>query len=89
MKKYCFLRYQILPKPAFFWYIIWSVLNKHYRIKVWKEHVNKIEAIMKVKFNRTALQDALALVTSVIPSRTPKPILQCLRITSEDDAVKI
>ena len=44
---------------------------------------------MKVKFNRTALQDALALVTSVIPSRTPKPILQCLRITSEDDAVRI
>lgn len=44
---------------------------------------------MKIKFNRTALQDALALVTSVIPSRTPKPILQCLRITSEEDAVRI
>ena len=44
---------------------------------------------MKVKFNRIALQEALALVTSIIPSRTPKPILQCLRITSEDDAVRI
>ncbi|MHC4525577.1 MAG: DNA polymerase III subunit beta, partial [Planctomycetota bacterium] len=25
----------------------------------------------------------------MIPSRTPKPILQCLRITTEDDAVRI
>jgi len=42
---------------------------------------------MKIKFNRAALQDALSLVTSVVPARTPKPILQCLRITSEADAV--
>jgi hypothetical protein len=34
---------------------------------------------MKVKFNRAALQEALNLVGSIIPSRTPKPILQCLR----------
>ncbi|MEN8127575.1 MAG: DNA polymerase III subunit beta [Planctomycetota bacterium] len=44
---------------------------------------------MKVKFNRSALQEALSLVTSLIPSRTPKPILQCLRITTEEDAVRI
>ena len=44
---------------------------------------------MKVKFNRSALQEALSLVTSIIPSRTPKPILQCLRITTEEDAVRI
>lgn len=44
---------------------------------------------MKVKFNRAALQEALNLVTSIIPSRTPKPILQCLRITTEQDAVRI
>ncbi|MHC4385944.1 MAG: DNA polymerase III subunit beta [Planctomycetota bacterium] len=44
---------------------------------------------MKVKFNRSALQEALGLVTNLIPSRTPKPILQCLRITTEDDAVRI
>ncbi|MHC4960639.1 MAG: hypothetical protein ACYTGA_00750, partial [Planctomycetota bacterium] len=44
---------------------------------------------MKVKFNRSALQEALNLVTSIIPSRTPKPILQCLRITTEQDAVRI
>lgn len=43
---------------------------------------------MKVKFNRTALQEALGLVTSIIPSRTPKPILQCLRVTTEKDAVR-
>lgn len=44
---------------------------------------------MKIKFNRTALQEALALVTSIVPSRTPKPILQCLRISCERDAVTI
>ncbi len=43
---------------------------------------------MKVKFNRAALQEALGLVTTIIPSRTPKPILQCLRITTEKDAVR-
>ena len=44
---------------------------------------------MKIKFNREALQDALGLITSVVPARTPKPILQCLRITSEADAVTV
>ena len=44
---------------------------------------------MKVKFNRAALQEALSLVTTLIPGRTPKPILQCLRITTEQDAVRI
>lgn len=44
---------------------------------------------MKVKFNRSALQEALSLVTSIIPSRTPKPILQCLHITTESDSVRI
>lgn len=44
---------------------------------------------MKVKFNRSALQEALNLVTGIIPGRTPKPILQCLRITTEKDSVRI
>ena len=44
---------------------------------------------MKVKFNRAALQEALSLVMSIIPSRTPKPILQCLRVTTEKDAVRL
>lgn len=44
---------------------------------------------MKVKFNRSALQEALTLVTGIIPARTPKPILQCLRITTGDGAVTV
>lgn len=44
---------------------------------------------MKVKFNREALQDALGLVSSIVPSRTPKPILQCLRVATEDGAVRL
>jgi DNA polymerase-3 subunit beta len=44
---------------------------------------------MKVKFNTAALQEALALVTSIVPSRTPKPILQCVRLQAESDNVRI
>jgi len=44
---------------------------------------------MKVDFNRIALQEALALVTSVVPSRTPKPILQCIKIAADKDAVRL
>lgn len=44
---------------------------------------------MKAKFNRTALAEALALVTSVIPSRTTKPILQCLKIEADENTVSI
>ncbi|MBE0535142.1 MAG: DNA polymerase III subunit beta [Phycisphaerae bacterium] len=44
---------------------------------------------MRVKFNRAALQEALVLVTSIVPSRTPKPILQCVRFTAEGDSVRI
>jgi DNA polymerase-3 subunit beta len=44
---------------------------------------------MKVTFNREALSNALGLLTSVVPSRTPKPILRCVQITAEDKAVRI
>lgn len=44
---------------------------------------------MQIKFNRSALQEALGLVTSVVPSRTPKPILQCLRITADENGVRV
>lgn len=44
---------------------------------------------MKVKFNRSALQEALTLVTGIIPARTPKPILQCLRITTQDGSIRL
>ena len=44
---------------------------------------------MKIRFNKSALQEALSLVISVIPSRTPKPILQCLRITANEEGVRL
>ncbi len=44
---------------------------------------------MKVNFNRAALAEALGLLTSVTPSRTPKPILRCVQITAEEKEVRI
>ena len=54
-----------------------------------KEIITNIGLAMKIKFNRSALQEALGLVTSVVPSRTPKPILQCLRILANEDGVQV
>ncbi len=42
---------------------------------------------MKVNFNKTALHEALGLVTSVVPSRTPKPILKSIRINATEEKV--
>ncbi len=44
---------------------------------------------MKVNFNRSALAEALGLLTSVVPARTPKPILKCVRISAGDTDVHI
>lgn len=44
---------------------------------------------MKVNFNRAALAEALGLLTSVVPSRTPKPILQCVQITTVEKEARI
>jgi DNA polymerase-3 subunit beta len=44
---------------------------------------------MKIQFNRMAFADALGLLTSVVPARTPKPILRCVRITADDKEVRI
>ncbi len=44
---------------------------------------------MKTKFNKAALQEALTLVTGVVPSRTPKPILQCVHIKAAKDGAGI
>ena len=44
---------------------------------------------MKVKFNRAALSEALALVGTVIPARTTKPILQGLKIEAQKEKVLI
>ncbi len=42
---------------------------------------------MKINFNRIALTEALGLLTSVVPSRTPKPILQCVKIDAGEKEV--
>jgi DNA polymerase-3 subunit beta len=44
---------------------------------------------MKANFNRSALAEALGLLTSVVPSRTPKPILRCVQITADKKEVRI
>lgn len=42
---------------------------------------------MKLIVDRHALAEALAATTTVIAARTPKPILQCVRITAEADCL--
>jgi DNA polymerase-3 subunit beta len=44
---------------------------------------------MKVTVNRSALAEALGLVTSVVPTRTPKPILKCVRIAASGKEMRI
>lgn len=44
---------------------------------------------MKVTFNRSALAEALGLVTSVVPSRTPKPVLRCVRVVASGKQVRV
>lgn len=44
---------------------------------------------MKVNFNRASLAEALGLLTSVVPSRTPKPILRCVQITAGEKEARI
>ena len=44
---------------------------------------------MKAEFNRTALSEALSLVASVVPARTPKPILRCVRISASKKQTRL
>lgn len=44
---------------------------------------------MRLNFNRTALADALGILTSVVPSRTPKPILRCIQVVADKKGVHI
>jgi DNA polymerase-3 subunit beta len=44
---------------------------------------------MKVNFNRVGLAEALSLLTSVVPSRTPKPILRCVKISAGEKDVRM
>lgn len=37
---------------------------------------------MKVEFNRKAFSEALNLVSSIVPARTPKPILRCIKLAA-------
>jgi DNA polymerase III subunit beta len=45
--------------------------------------------VMKAICNRGALLDALNLTGNVVAARTPKPILQCLKLTVEDNAMTV
>ncbi len=44
---------------------------------------------MKVNLNREAFAEAINLVMSVVPTRTPKPILSCVRIIADEKEVSI
>jgi DNA polymerase-3 subunit beta len=44
---------------------------------------------MKVICNRGALLDALNLAGNAVASRTPKPVLQCVKLTAEENALTI
>ena len=44
---------------------------------------------MKVNFNRAAFAEALGLLASVVPARTPKPILRCVRLTAGEKEITI
>lgn len=44
---------------------------------------------MKINFNRSAFVDALNLITSVVPARTPKPILRCVHIAASEKDIRI
>ena len=42
---------------------------------------------MKVIAQTAALQEALALVGSIVQARTPKPVLQCVKLVAKDDVL--
>ena len=44
---------------------------------------------MKVICNRGALLEALSVVTQAVPTRTPKPVLQCIKLAAADDKLTL
>ncbi len=44
---------------------------------------------MKAEFNRTALSETLSLVASIVPARTPKPILRCVRLSASKEQTRL
>src|SRR3954468_1433509 len=44
---------------------------------------------MKVICNRGALLEALSVTGSVVAARTPKPVLQCVKVSAADDRLTL
>ena len=44
---------------------------------------------MKIVCDRTALADAVSLVSGVVAARSPSPVLQCLRLTAGDGQLRL
>src|SRR5438132_885713 len=44
---------------------------------------------MKVICNRGALLEALLMAGNVVAARTPKPVLQCVKLTAENNRVTV
>ena len=44
---------------------------------------------MKVIAQTAALQEALNLAGSIVATRTPKPILQCIKLVATDDTLTL
>jgi len=44
---------------------------------------------MKVICNRGALLEALTVAGNVVAARTPKPVLQCVKVSAADDRLTI
>src|SRR5438105_3429959 len=44
---------------------------------------------MKVICNRGALLEALTVAGNVVAARTPKPVLQCVKLTAENDRLTV
>ena len=44
---------------------------------------------MKVICNRGALLEALTVAGNVVAARTPKPVLQCVKVTAADDRLTL
>ncbi len=42
---------------------------------------------MKCTINRSALAEALGMVSSIAPTRTPKPVLECVKLSTTDDGL--
>ena len=44
---------------------------------------------MKIRFNRISLQESLGFVASIVPSKSPKPILQCIKLVADENGVRL